>query len=96
MCGWGGVPMSHVDYKKGQCRPVEYKKHHCRPVKFKKHPSRPVKFKKHPCPMSRRPQKGPCHPVDLRGLHPYKAEVSLKDCFPGAECDQHAEWDVFH
>ena len=28
--GGGGVPMSHVDYKKGQCRPVEFKKHPCR------------------------------------------------------------------
>ena len=27
--GWG-VPMSHVDYKKGICHPVEFKEHPCR------------------------------------------------------------------
>ena len=56
--GGGGVPMSHVDYKKWLCRPVEFKKDPCRPVDFKEHPCRHVEFKKQPCRMSLRPKKG--------------------------------------
>ena len=40
--------MSHVDYKKWQCRPVD----------LKKVPCRPVDLKKVPCRMSLRPKKG--------------------------------------
>ena len=54
----GGVPMSHVDYKKKQCPPVEFKKQPCRPVEFKKQSCRPVEFKKQSCRMSLRPKKG--------------------------------------
>ena len=54
----GGVPMSHVDYNKWQCRPVDFKKTSCHPVDFKKVPCRPVDFKKIPCSLSLRPQKG--------------------------------------
>ena len=54
----GGVPMSHVDYNKWQCRPVDFKKTSCHPVDFKKVPCRPVDFKKIPCRLSLRPQKG--------------------------------------
>ena len=65
----GGVPMSHVDYKKRQCRPVECKKQPCRPVEFKKQSCRPVKFKKQPCRMSLRPKKGRVT-VSILGVHP--------------------------
>ena len=64
----GGVPMSHVDYKKWlchpvdfqktSCHPVDFKKTPCRPVNFKKTPCRPVKFKKTSCRMSLMPKKG--------------------------------------
>ena len=38
-----GVPMSHVDYKTWQCRPVEFKKSSCRmSLKPKKGPCRRV------------------------------------------------------
>ena len=50
--------MSHVDYKKGKCRPVEYKKSSCRPVDFKKVSCRPVVFNKVLCHMSLSPKKG--------------------------------------
>ena len=51
----GGVLISHVEFKKAQCRPVEFKKCSCRPVEVKKCSCRPVEFKEWSCPMSLRP-----------------------------------------
>ena len=60
--GGGGVPMSHVEYKKWSCHPVEFKKMSCHPVDFKKMSCRHVDFKKVPCHMSLRPKRAvsPC------------------------------------
>ena len=56
MVGGGGVPMSHVDYKKLLCCSVEFKKRPCRPIEFKKRLCRPVDFKIRLCRMSLRPK----------------------------------------
>ena len=52
-----GVPMSHVDYKKWQCRPVEFKETTCHPVDLKKTSCHYVGFRKVPCRMSLMPEK---------------------------------------
>ena len=72
--GWG-VPMSHVDYKKRQCRPVEFKKLPCRPVEFKKQSCHPVEFKKWPCRMSLRPKKGRVA-LSILGVHTPRIDSS--------------------
>ena len=68
MRGGGGVPMSHVDFKKWLCRPVEFKKGPCRRVEFKRRPCRPVEFKKVPCRLSLRPKHG-CVAVSMLRVH---------------------------
>ena len=71
MMGGGGVPMSHVDYKKWYIRNValsNLRKRPCHPVHFKEGPCSPVELKKRLCPMSLRPKNG-CVALSILGVY---------------------------
>ena len=66
--GEGGVPMSHVDYKKWQYRPVKFNKSSCRHVAFNKVPVSPVTVFLNPYHVSLKDRKC-CVAVSILGVY---------------------------